>query len=506
MSVTRALVILGLIAARVCAQEADVRYRVGGSWLTVNQAGRVNTVDPSGECGSFANGNGTGGAGFGGIDWPLGASVRIGAVLSLRAQSATFVTRQSDVLVRDANWNLVPFVRDYTLAAPLTQIAAVCELSARMWDTPLSLGVGFGPELRIVPHGSRTGDVVSPDNVAFADHARTEDLGTDALPGMRKVGALATVSASYDLPFAGTMHIVPEVRASYSMTAITSTGTWRPLAISFGACISGVLLHAARVEPAVDLQPVVVTTTITTSPGAFSTTDTTDNVTSFRVFEIRDDGVSIAATTLHCQHISAKVTTFTVNEERSRDTTLTLVHPRPIVFALTGSAPRRAADWSITVLSDRDTVFTRAGDGPVPPAILWPARDIAAALTGVEHVLKMSAAYRDTRGNVIRAGEFALPLVADSGFAKEQVQRFEIDTGSLAARWDELIERVAQGAGNAGRVEMFADAAALPRARLFVNALASRSVTAHIAERQRRTFVAGGDLEIDVWGSIPASR
>ncbi len=431
------------------AQSPSPRMYLGGAWATTSERGTVVTVDPTNECNTFSNGTGSGFAGSAGIDWRLATALRIGGSVVVQTDNASFVTRQSNALVRDAQNNLVPFVRDYTMSVNLARIAAVGTVAVQPFSFPLEIGAGLGPDLRIASQAARTGAVVSPANVQFAGHRSTEDLGSAALPGLRRVGALATASLAYTLPMSRVMHLIPEVRSTYEIPAIASGGSWTPFSWTFGVRL------AADLQPEPEeaaLEPVVVTTIITTTPGANVSGDIPPSTVTLAAYNINDAGTNERVARIVCERVPARVTAITAAGERTIDTAIIVPRPRSIAFVLTGPAQPAFSTWSVRVIRQRDTLFTHSADAAPPAAIVWREEEIRNAIEGDEGMVSATAVTRDGSGAQSVA---MIPVVIEAARDTARVHRYVVSSQMLMAQWSALMSRFASEAGRSGSITMF---------------------------------------------------
>lgn len=492
MSVKFVLILSVAFAAHAFAQESH--YRIGASWLLLQHARSVQTAAATGECGTFADGTGVGGAFSGGVDFPMASNLRLGGRLSLGLGTMHFVTRMSDLLVRDANYALVPFVRDYTLSGELAQISAVCEASMRVPLIPLWLSVGVGPELRIVLQPNRSGQIISPDNVLFENQQRSEDLGPATLSGVRPLGGVATIAAAFELPVSRTLRLMPEVRASYSFPAITTSGTWKPLTVSFGVSMSGPLHDEPLPEP------VVVTTIIRTGGTVAPEAPPDQNADLFAAYEVIDSTplsrparIAMARATLHIVHIER-------DREYSRDSVIDVLSPHDIAFRIVAGQPRRTMGWSVVVQASEDSLFQlSSGMSAAPPAILWHDEEIRTAMFDVIHPVQAKVMLRDTAGHWRMIGTQNIPVVLDPTISGGRVTRYEMRAAVFADRVDSLLRVIGHKsdwvAGALKRVTVSTSGYNNAAVNLMTQELDRRG----IYFRVRRNVPVEDEVVVDVW-------
>jgi hypothetical protein len=426
------LAMLLCLSACALAQEPDVggmRYRVGASWTSVRHTGTLRAADPTSECGEYADGSGQGGIGSAGIEWPIAAAVRVGAMLAVSSAGATFITRKSDVLVRDAQYRLVPFVRDYTLTGTLTQVAISCDASLRPFALPLSIAIGVGPELRFASRASQSGTVVSPDGILFPDSTTQHSLGSASLPGIRALGANATAALAYEIPISSALSFVPELRVSMSFPSITTSGTWRTLGVSFGATLAG-LFSTAR-QPVDPSSQAVVTTIIKTAPALVPASERAGGSLRLEALGLDSNGSATRTAYVDWTRARARVVTIRGGVARDVDTILSVIVPRAIVLTGLGRSPQ-AASWTLVGTCSGDTILQRSGSGWAPPVVLWQANELREAMNGRLAPVKFATLLRDSAGRVIDAQSIEIPVAASSGAASGvRVQRYCLDSAGV---------------------------------------------------------------------------
>ncbi|HET7152276.1 MAG TPA: OmpA family protein [Candidatus Kapabacteria bacterium] len=230
---------LGFFCTRVYAQSNPPSMWLGvngGYGLTIHS---VNGLSCQNDCPQFNGGTG-GGVFFGAVgDWlfaePFGISLHADYQFSPLNMEAT----TSNVPTRDQNGNIVPLVRNYTLAVNVPEALASVSVFYKLNRLQFHLGPAAG--LLINPTWSSSAHIVSPTNANYGNGTYdTTFFPKQSLPNVNTFQAYIMPGVSYDIPLFGAnknIMLTPEIDAYFPLTSVSGAYTWKETIIQFGAAL-----------------------------------------------------------------------------------------------------------------------------------------------------------------------------------------------------------------------------------------------------------------------------
>ncbi|HZV12424.1 MAG TPA: OmpA family protein [Candidatus Kapabacteria bacterium] len=236
----------------------------GGYGLTIHS---VNGLSCENGCPDYTGGTG-GGAFFGAVgDWLFAKHFGLALHADYMFSPLNMVATTSDLQVRDQNGNLVPLVRNYTLAVNVPEALASMSVFYKINRLQLHLGPAAG--LIMSPTWSSSAHIVSPINANYGNGTYdTTFFPKQSLPNVNTFQAYIMPGVSYDIPLFGAdknIILTPEIDAYFPLTSVSSAYSWKETIIQFGAALKfgvGSEEKAVPPPPAPPPPPIVVSDTI----------------------------------------------------------------------------------------------------------------------------------------------------------------------------------------------------------------------------------------------------
>jgi outer membrane protein OmpA-like peptidoglycan-associated protein len=266
--------LLGSICTQVRAQSASPLLWLGvngGYGLTIHS---VNGLSCENGCPDYTGGTG-GGAFFGAVgDWLFAEHFGIFLHADYMFSPLNMEATTSDLQVRDQNGNIVPLVRNYTLAVNVPEALASISVFYKINRLQFHLGPAAG--LLMNPTWSSSAHIVSPTNANYGNGTYdTTFFPKQRLPYVNTFQAYIMPGVSYDIPLFGAeknIMLTPEIDAYLPLTSVSSAYIWNETIIQFGAALKfGVSNEekAAPPPPSAPPPPIVVADTINRKTNQF---------------------------------------------------------------------------------------------------------------------------------------------------------------------------------------------------------------------------------------------
>jgi outer membrane protein OmpA-like peptidoglycan-associated protein len=235
----------------------------GGYGLTIHS---VNGLSCESGCPDYTGGMG-GGAFFGAVgDWSFAEHFGISLHADYMFSPLNMQATTSALQVRDQNGNIVPLVRNYTLAVNVPEVMFDPSLFYKLNRLQLHLGPAAG--LLISPTWSSSAHIVSPTNANYGNGTYdTAFFPKQTLPSVNTFQAYIMPGVSYDIPLFGAdknIMLTPEIDVFIPITSVSSAYTWKETIIQFGAALKFGIRSEEKVitPPAPPPPPVIVNDTI----------------------------------------------------------------------------------------------------------------------------------------------------------------------------------------------------------------------------------------------------
>jgi outer membrane protein OmpA-like peptidoglycan-associated protein len=196
----------------------------------------VNGLSCESGCPNYNGGTG-GGAFFGAsLDYLFGEHWGIAVRGDYMFSSLNMQATTSDQQVRGISGNLVPLVRNYTLAVNDPAITADLSLFYKIDRFQFH----FGPAIAITSNQtwSSSANIVSPGNVTYGNQLRdTTFFPSQSIAGAQSLQMFLMPGVGYEIPLSTQWMLRPDISVDIPLTSLNSIYTWKETIFKFGASI-----------------------------------------------------------------------------------------------------------------------------------------------------------------------------------------------------------------------------------------------------------------------------
>lgn len=248
------ILLITLLCALCCsAQESDVSsipigiYLQGGITSPLTQ--NVYCLDPA-ACPPFSRGHGLSMDAMVTTSFPLNTNASVITGIGGGLWTTTMSSTDAAGRTRDAQGNVVDFVREQTLNARAEYLAAMAGFSYSI-D---ALHVSIGPRLEVTlraPVWEQRSRIIAPSNVTYPDGSLSfTPVAEQAIPSANLFRVSAVAIVEYAIPVTPSMQIASYGTLSYSPTAVRRGTDWTDLRAAIGMALhTSIALHHQSHQP-----------------------------------------------------------------------------------------------------------------------------------------------------------------------------------------------------------------------------------------------------------------